>query len=115
VLVAGTFLEEFGFEWDSAKSGREAVDKFMNEEFAAILMDVQMFGMNGFEATKMIRAHEQEKNLKRIPIIGMTAHALSGDKEKCLEVGMDDYIPKPFNPDDLQEKLQKLTGLSIAA
>lgn len=112
VLVAGTFLEEFGFEWDSAKSGHEAVEKAFTQEYAAILMDVQMFGMNGFEATKAIREREKNDNRKAVPIIGMTAHALAGDREKCLSVGMDDYISKPFNPDDLQDKLQTLTGLN---
>lgn len=111
VLVAGTFIEEFGFGWDSAKSGAEAVEKFKQGNFAAILMDVQMFGMNGLEATKAIRAYEAENNLPRVPIIGMTAHALAGDREKCLSAGMDDYISKPFNPDELQDKLQKMTGV----
>ncbi len=111
ILVAGSFLEEFGYEWDSAKSGGEAVEKVMAGKFAAILMDVQMFGMNGLEATRLIRSYEQEKGLSRVPIIGMTAHALSGDRERCIGVGMDDYISKPFNPDELQDKLEKMTGL----
>ncbi|PZP54598.1 MAG: hypothetical protein DI586_09415 [Micavibrio aeruginosavorus] len=112
ILVAGSFLEEFGYEWDSAKSGSEAVEKVLAEKFAAVLMDVQMFGMNGLEATRLIRAYEKENNLPRLPIIGMTAHALAGDRERCLGVGMDDYISKPFNPDDLQDKLEKITGLT---
>lgn len=109
VLVAGTFLEEFGYDWDSAKSGNEAVAMFENGHYAAILMDVQMFGMNGLEATRIIRAYETQHGKKRTPIIGMTAHALAGDRERCLGVGMDDYISKPFNPNELQEKLSLMT------
>ncbi len=112
ILVAGSFLEEFGYEWDSAKSGTEAVEKVMDGNFAAVLMDVQMFGMNGLEATRLIRSHEKQNGLPPVPIIGMTAHALAGDRERCLGVGMDDYISKPFNPDELQDKLEKMTGQS---
>lgn len=109
VLVAGTFLEEFGYEWDSAKSGAEAVEKALKANYAAILMDVQMFGMNGLEATTLIREHEKQNKARHVPIIGMTAHALSGDRERCISVGMDEYISKPFNPDELREKLETLT------
>ena len=109
VLVAGTFIEEFGYDWDSAKTGGEAVEKVKAGGFSAVLMDVQMFGMNGLEATQKIREHEASHKLKRIPIIGMTAHALAGDRERCLKAGMDDYISKPFDPDELQEKLALMT------
>ncbi len=105
VLVAQTFLEEFGYKCDIASNGYEAVDKVKNGSYAAVLMDVQMHGMNGLEATKLIRQYEKDENLPSVPIIGMTAHALAGDKERCLSVGMHDYIPKPFNPNELREKL----------
>ena len=62
-------------------------------------------GMNGLEATTYIRAYETQKHKPRVPIIGMTAHALAGDRERCLAAGMDDYIPKPFDPAELQNKL----------
>ena len=106
VMVAKKFLEEFGYECDVASNGIEAVEKSRTGHFAAALMDVQMHGMNGFEATQLIREFEKIKDKKRLPIIGMTAHALSGDKERCLAVGMDDYIAKPFNPDELKEKIR---------
>ncbi len=64
-------------------------------------------GVPGFETTRQIRTFEKTNNLPRIPIIAMTAHALKGDREKCLQVGMDDYIPKPFNPHQLQAMLVK--------
>ena len=67
-------------------------------------MDVQMQDMDGYETTRRIRALEQKKGLHHY-IIGVTAHALAGDREKCLEAGMDDYMSKPVNPDLLAQKL----------
>lgn len=105
VLVATSFLDYFGYGYEVVASGAEAVEQAETRDFYAILMDVQMHGMNGFEATQAIRAHESQNGKRRIPIIGMTAHALLGDREKCLAAGMDDYISKPFNPDELKAKL----------
>lgn len=104
VLVAGSFLEEFGYSYDVASDGRQAVQKFQDADYDAVLMDVQMPEMNGFEATKSIRTLETNGN--KIPIIGMTAHALKGDKERCLESGMNDYICKPFSSSELKSKLE---------
>ena len=105
ILVATTYLEQFGYEYDLANDGLEAVEKFKVNRYGAILMDVQMHGMNGFDATALIRELEQQAGSKPTPIIGMTAHALAGDKERCLAAGMDDYLSKPFNPDELESKL----------
>lgn len=105
VLVASTFIEEFGYRCDVASNGLEAVEKVKEGQFAAVLMDVQMHGMNGLEATKLIREHERMQKKTPVPIIGMTAHALAGDRERCLAAGMDNYISKPFNPAELQAML----------
>ncbi len=105
VLVATTFLEQFGFDYDTASNGLEALDQTQARRYIAILMDVQMHGMNGFEATEKIRAREAKTFALRQPIIGMTAHALAGDRERCIAAGMDDYIAKPFNPEELRRKL----------
>lgn len=107
VLVATLFLDQFGYEYDVASNGEEAVDKSAKQNFSIILMDVQMHGMNGFDATRKIRDREAEGTLPRIPIIGMTAHAFVGDRERCLQAGMDDYLTKPFVPEDFQDKLEK--------
>ncbi len=107
VLVATMYLEEFGYRYDIANNGMEALEKAKAKQYDAIIMDVQMPGMNGFEATKAIREHAAHNNIPHVPIIGMTAHALAGDRERCLAAGMDDYITKPFNPDDLQQKLEQ--------
>ena len=105
VLVASTFLEIFGYDYDIARSGAEAVDKALNNKYFAILMDVQMPELNGFDASAAIRNHEKNAGTAQVPIIGMTAHALDGDRERCLAAGMDDYISKPFTPGELERKL----------
>ncbi len=105
VLVATAFLEEFGYTVEVAKNGFDALEVVRKGDFDVVLMDVQMPVMNGFEATRLIREHEQINGAPRVPIIGMTAYALSGDRERCLVSGMDDYIAKPFNPEDLRKKI----------
>ena len=106
-LVASTYLEEAGFSWVSAANGVEAVDAFTSGKFLCILMDIQMPEMDGIEATRKIRALESAQSLPRTPIIGMTAHALRGDRERCFDAGMDDYLAKPFTFDELRETLKK--------
>lgn len=115
VLVAGTFLEEFGYTYDVASDGEEALRKLESKAYAAVLMDVQMPKMNGLDATQSIRLREKDGNLPHLPIIGMTAHALAGDRERCIEAGMDDYICKPFVPDEMKEKLDLYSASGRAA
>jgi PAS domain S-box-containing protein len=112
VVVATAFLEEYGYRVDVASGGREAYDKLTDTEYEAVLMDVQMHDVNGLDATRMIRAREAKEGRARARIIGMTAHALAGDRERCLEAGMDDYISKPFRPETLKTKLMANTILS---
>lgn len=108
VLVARFFLEDFGYEVDVAGNGIEAVTHAKANHYHAILMDVQMPEMNGYDATRAIRAHEQQHNLPHQPIIGMTANALMGDRERCIESGMDDYLTKPFDPEVFRQKLAQV-------
>ncbi|NBO19062.1 MAG: response regulator, partial [Proteobacteria bacterium] len=107
ILVATTFLDEFGYDCDVANNGIEALEKIKHNHYLLVLMDVQMHGMNGLEASSHIRKYEKERGLEPLPIIGMTAHALAGDRERCLAAGMDDYLAKPFNPDELQQKISR--------
>ncbi len=104
VMVATLLLNSFGYEYDVVGTGHDAIEKALSNDYLAILMDVQMPGMNGFDATGAIREQEDADN--RHFIIGMTAHAMAGDRERCIEAGMDDYISKPFEPDELQHLLQ---------
>ena len=107
VLVATMLLDGFGVAYDIAYNGMEAINKATKNQYDAILMDVKMGEMCGLEATRSIRAFEQQNDMPRTAIIGMTAHALKGDRERCLGAGMDDYLAKPYKPQDLQEKLVK--------
>jgi signal transduction histidine kinase/DNA-binding response OmpR family regulator len=88
-----------------ACNGVEAVARFKADRPRVVLMDVSMPDMNGFEATQAIRAYEREQGLAPTPIIALTAHALKGDRDMCLDAGMDDYLAKPVLPEDLIRKL----------
>lgn len=105
ILVATTYLEELGYDYDLAANGAEAIKKAAENAYAAILMDVQMGDIDGFEATRLIRMQEKHVGKPNTLIIGMTAHALAGDRERCIDAGMDDYIAKPFHPNTLKSKL----------
>lgn len=107
VVVIGYILEEMGLLYDTAETGLEAIEQWNSNHYDLVLMDVQMPEMDGFTATKNIRKLEQEKGLIRTPIIGMTAHALVGDKDKCIEAGMDAYLPKPIVEKDLKKEIVK--------
>jgi len=98
-----------------ANNGLEAVEKFNAAKHDIILMDIQMPVMDGIQATKKIRETESEKSIVPTPIIAITANALAGDREHCLASGMDEYIPKPFQTDDLLTKMKHLltVGSSI--
>jgi PAS domain S-box-containing protein len=102
-------LEKRGHRVTVAANGREALDALGKESFDLVLMDVQMPEMDGFEATAAIRLREQGTGL-RIPIIALTAHAMKGDREKCLEGGMDGYLTKPIRPQDLDALLAEHAG-----
>ncbi|ESQ83484.1 hypothetical protein AEAC466_12475 [Asticcacaulis sp. AC466] len=105
IVVASAFLEDFGYSIDVAHNGIEAFEKIKMGSYVAVLMDVQMHGMNGLDATRLIREWEAAQGRAPLRIIGMTAHALAGDRERCLSVGMDDYIAKPFRPEALRQKI----------
>ncbi len=101
-------LEKRGAVVTIAGNGKEAVEKFLNESFEIILMDVQMPEMDGIEATRAIRKREKETGAKRIPIAALTAHAMKGDRERFLEVGMDTYIAKPLKQSELLDVINTL-------
>jgi CheY-like chemotaxis protein len=90
-----------------AGDGREAVAAWQLGRGEVILMDCEMPEMNGYEATREIRRLELEGKLPRTRIVAMTAHAMQGDRENCLAAGMDDYISKPVNMEELNSVLQK--------
>ncbi len=104
--LAKTLLEKAGHEVAVVSDGSEAVTACMQQAFDAVLMDVQMPGMDGLAATSAIRKAEQGQ--RRTPIIALTAHAMRGDRERCLAAGMDDYITKPINVKQLLSRLGAL-------
>jgi signal transduction histidine kinase/ActR/RegA family two-component response regulator len=115
ILVATAIFENFGYRYEVAHNGQEALDMFAPGKYSIILMDVEMHVMDGYAATRRIRAMEKAQGAPRQVIIAMTAHALKGDRAKCLEEGMDDYIAKPFNPHELQAMLVKYHKSELAA
>jgi two-component system, sensor histidine kinase and response regulator len=102
-------LQKQGHSTDLARNGAEAVEKSATEPFDAILMDVQMPEMDGLEATRRIRQREQTAG-HRTPIFALTAHAMTGDKERCLQAGMDGYLTKPIRLQDLAQTLKALSS-----
>jgi CheY-like chemotaxis protein len=104
--VATRLLEKRGHRVEVARTGLEAVTAASRRQFDLILMDIQMPVMGGFEATAIIRLDERTSG-RRVPIIAMTAHAMEGDRERCLQSGMDDYIPKPIDPKVLYTMLSR--------
>jgi CheY-like chemotaxis protein len=102
--VACEFLKNADALVSIAQNGAEALDLLRLESFDCVLMDIQMPVMDGFEATKQIR---KDTSLAHLPVIAMTADAWNEDREHCLEIGMDDFISKPFKPDALYRMLEK--------
>jgi CheY-like chemotaxis protein len=98
--VAARLLEKQGHTVTVANNGSEAVTAMFRESFDIVLMDVQMPEMSGLEATRLFREYEKTSSRRQL-IVAVTAYALPGDREKCLEAGMDDYISKPFNVHEL--------------
>lgn len=105
--VARAMLEKIGHRVDTVGNGIEALLALEQFPYDIVLMDCQMPEMDGFEATELIRSGKREKIPATIPVIAMTANALSGDKERCIAAGMDDYISKPVNINSLNKTLQK--------
>jgi hypothetical protein len=104
-IVAASMLEKIGYQTDIVSDGREAVAATEQATYAAVLMDCQMPGMDGYDATREIRRRENGNT--RLPIIALTAYKLPGDREKCLAAGMDDYLNKPVTPTVLHEALRR--------
>jgi CheY-like chemotaxis protein len=112
--VAVRILQQFGYQPEVAANGREVLEAIGHEPFDLVFMDVMMPEMDGLEATRQIRRRQmsgEHKNFQsRIIICAMTAHAMAGDREKCLAAGMDDYLAKPVRPKDVRDMIEKWGG-----
>lgn len=107
-------LTLMGLDATHAVDGEQAHRLFCGHRFDAILMDCQMPNVDGYESTRRIRATENESGALRVPIIALTANALSGDRQKCLGAGMDDYLAKPYTAGQLHAKLSAWLPKSVA-
>jgi CheY-like chemotaxis protein/HPt (histidine-containing phosphotransfer) domain-containing protein len=108
--VALGILKKLGLQADAVLNGEEALQSLTATPYDLVLMDVQMPVLDGMETTRRIRNPQSEVLNHAIPIIAMTAHAMQGDKEKCLQAGMNDYVSKPVNPKTLSDTLKKWLG-----
>ena len=104
-IVASRALRTLGYTADIVSGGEAALDVMRSQSFDLILMDCQMPGMDGYQTTAEIRRLEAGRG--RTPIVAMTANSVAGDRERCIEAGMDDYLPKPFRVATLQSTLQR--------
>jgi PAS domain S-box-containing protein len=107
--VALTILTKLGYSADAVENGAEALRALQERNYSVVLMDVQMPEMDGFEATRLIREPTSSVRNHGIPVIALTAHAMEGDRERCLSAGMDDYLTKPIDPTELQHALERWT------
>lgn len=106
IVVLSHLLEDLAIEYDIARTGIEAISAWETGDYGLILMDVQMPEMDGITATKKIRFLEAERSLPRTPIIGLTAHAMVADREKCIASGMDTYLPKPIDESEFRHVIR---------
>ncbi len=111
IMVARQFLQRWGVEVDTALNGFEGIEKVSTKDYDVVLMDLQMPEMDGYEATIHIRKLQGTK-FQQLPIIALTASAMLDIKDKAFDVGMNDYISKPFNPNELYSKITKYSGVS---
>jgi signal transduction histidine kinase/ActR/RegA family two-component response regulator len=110
--IGTAMLESLGCEVTVVGTGREALEEVFNNRYDIVFMDCQMPEMDGYQATRAIRLREGELGAqggeaRRVPIVALTASAMTGDRERCLAAGMDDYVAKPFNKEQLREQIRK--------
>jgi osomolarity two-component system sensor histidine kinase NIK1 len=110
-MVAMRVIEKYHHHITVVGNGQEALDEFCRGQYDVVLMDVQMPVMGGFEATTKIRQYEKFHGLRRTQIIALTAHAMFGDRERCIAAGMDDYLAKPLNQMQMMEMIHKRAAL----
>ena len=112
--VARRLLERLGLKVETAGHGAEALDRIKQHRYDLVLMDCQMPVLDGYSATRRLREREQRETIPRLPVIAMTAHAMAGDRERCLEAGMDDYLTKPLDRVLLSETLARWLNAGAA-
>ena len=106
--LASALLQKLGHQVILAENGRTALEILAEQPFDLALMDVQMPVMDGLEATRELRLREKALGRLRLPVVAVTARAMAGDHQRCLEAGMDDYVSKPLRPQALQEAIERV-------
>ncbi len=115
LMVAQRLLQVLGVDCDAAGNGQAALEKLDDGDYDLVLMDCQMPVLDGYAATRRWREIEQERNLeRRLPIVAMTANAMAGDRQKCLDAGMDDYLAKPVTRAELEQCVARWKGSNLA-
>lgn len=115
LMVAQRLLQVLGVECDAAGNGQAALEKLDDGDYDLVLMDCQMPVLDGYAATRRWREIEQERNLeRRLPIVAMTANAMAGDRQKCLDAGMDDYLAKPVTRAELEQCVARWKSSNLA-
>ncbi len=113
--IVARLLERRGLAVDTAANGRDALQMINNARYCLVFMDCQMPEMDGYQATREIRGSEYLRSLSRLPIVAMTANAMAGDRELCLDAGMDDYVSKPVGVNELERVLSRWAESGCAA
>ncbi|MDC7684877.1 response regulator [Asticcacaulis sp. BYS171W] len=108
--IARMLLHSFGMAVDVVTNGADAIERLRHRTYDLVLMNIEMPVMDGLEATRRIREAQAAGDIAEVPVIGMSAHTLLGDREKGFAAGMDDYIPKPFTGDTLRRLLTAHLG-----
>jgi len=103
--VMGQYLSNLGIDYDIVENGLQAIEALQDKEYDAILMDCRMPEMDGYEATRKIRAAQTPAQRRQLPILALTADSLQEDRERCLSAGMDDHLSKPIQPEELVQAL----------
>ena len=112
IVAAGT-LRKLAYEVEIADGGQDAVDAYRAGSFDAVLMDVMMPDVDGYQATAQIRAIEDERGGPHVPVIGLSARAMDGDREIALAAGFNDYLTKPLCEDELKDALERWIGAPV--
>lgn len=113
--VATKLLDMGGHKVEVVDNGARAVEAATKNTYDLVLMDVSMPTMGGLEATSLIRKHEEDHHLERVPIIALTAHAMIGDRERCIDAGMDEYVTKPLRKADLDASMSRCVAIARAS
>ena len=106
-------LKKYDYNITAVTNGLDALEAVKNNQFDLVLMDIMLPEMNGFEVTEKIRNFESKQGKNPVPIVALTANTLDNDREKCISVGMNEYLSKPFTANELIEKIEKFVQLEV--